>query len=108
MTTIYLLLTLAGKGRRTNLHMATSMNCKWPTWPYESEKQAIIQERKLFSEICHLETSKFSEDLAGKFNLLIAHVVRCCARVVAHTCTDTHRQIDEQTTITFVRMLAEH
>ena len=27
-------------------HMATLMNCKWPSWPCENEKQAIYNSRQ--------------------------------------------------------------
>ena len=70
MTTIYLPLTLVGKGRQTNLHVETSMTCKWPTWPCESEKQAITRERKLLAKTTSRKPLEFIEDLAGKFNLL--------------------------------------
>ena len=103
MTTIYyLLLTLIGNGRQTNLHMATSMNCKWPTWPCKSEKQATCttRERKLLVTYASWKPWESSEDLAGKFN--VSHTSYAGARVVIH------RQTDKLTTITLVHLRAEH
>ena len=53
----FLRLTLVDNGRQMKLSCtSTSINCKWPTWPCESEKLARTRERKLFSEIGQLKT----------------------------------------------------
>ena len=55
LTTIYLFFAIVGNGRQLNLPHGNFNDCKWPPWTCESEKQAIIRQRKHFSEICILK-----------------------------------------------------
>ena len=42
LTTMHPILMLVGKGRQLNLACGNFYDRKWPLWPCESEKQAII------------------------------------------------------------------
>ena len=64
------------------------------------KKEAITQERKLFSEI--RQPLSFSEDLAGKCDL--SHT---CHTPALELVVNTHTRTHKLTTITLVRMRAE-
>ena len=100
LTIIYLLLTLIGKNRQTNLPHG-NFNCKCLTWPCENEKQAIhvTRVRKLFSEFCKLKTFGVQRR-PGWLVQFVTHTSYAGARVVTHT--------DKLTKITPVCMRAEH
>ena len=70
-------LTIVGNNRLTNLSCtSTSLNCKWPTWPCENEKQVITRGKKAFSRNLRVENLWSSVKTSLESSICCTHIVR--------------------------------